>query len=96
MVSSSRAGAPLLTSGTERVLEYLEAPVPYPLDLLQLILRRAHVVYHAGPGIDEGRAREVVRGLVGPGQEVRVTARNPLGKHFGGTFGLRDLQGAAR
>jgi precorrin-2 C(20)-methyltransferase len=49
---------------------------PGAADLLTLraadVLRRVHVVYHAGPQPDQGRAWEVVRGLLSPQQEVRL------------------------
>jgi precorrin-2 C(20)-methyltransferase len=49
---------------------------PGAADLLTLraaeVLRRVHVVYHAGPQLDQGRAWEVVRGLLSPQQEVRL------------------------
>src|SRR4051794_7076569 len=35
-------------------------------------IRGAHVLYHAGPQPDRGRAWDIVRGLVRPGQEVRL------------------------
>jgi precorrin-2 C20-methyltransferase / precorrin-3B C17-methyltransferase len=36
------------------------------------LIRRARVIYHAGPALDRGRAWEVIRELVAPGQEVRL------------------------
>jgi precorrin-2 C(20)-methyltransferase len=36
------------------------------------LLRRAHLLYHAGPKPDQGRAWEIVRGHVRPGQQVRI------------------------
>src|SRR5690349_21358657 len=36
------------------------------------VLRRVRVIYHAGPGQKQGRAWDIVQGLVAPGQEVRV------------------------
>src|SRR5438105_1099901 len=36
------------------------------------ILRRAQVVYHAGPKSDRGRAWDIIHSYIGPEQEVRV------------------------
>ncbi len=36
------------------------------------IVQQAHAIYHAGPAEREGRAWQVVRDLVRPGQQVRV------------------------
>src|SRR5438874_10264713 len=35
-------------------------------------IRRAHVLYHAGPRLDRGRAWGIIRDLVRPEQEVRL------------------------
>jgi precorrin-2 C(20)-methyltransferase len=42
------------------------------------VLRRAQVVYHAGPQPRQGRAWEVVHGLLRPDQEVRVVLTEPM------------------
>src|SRR5262245_18909727 len=36
------------------------------------LLRRAHVVYHPGPALDQGRAWAIVRDLLQPEQQVRL------------------------
>jgi precorrin-2 C(20)-methyltransferase len=43
------------------------------------IIRRAHVLYHAGPGDRQGRAWDIIRGLVRPEQEVRRVLAEPMG-----------------
>ena len=42
------------------------------------LLRRAHVIYHAGPAPDQGRAFESVRGLLRPEQTVRTVLAAPM------------------
>jgi precorrin-2 C(20)-methyltransferase len=42
------------------------------------VLRRAHVLYHAGPQVNQGRAWEIIRGHVRPEQEVRVLLTEPM------------------
>ena len=41
-------------------------------------LGRAHVIYHAGPQLDQGRAWEVVRHLVRPEQQVRLLLQESM------------------
>src|SRR5207245_2820908 len=41
-------------------------------------LRRAHVVYHAGPAPDQGRALEIVRAHLRPQQTVRIIRCEPM------------------
>jgi len=42
------------------------------------VIGRAHVIYHAGPGERQGRAWEIIRGLVRPEQEVRRVLTGPM------------------
>jgi precorrin-2 C(20)-methyltransferase len=42
------------------------------------VLRQAHVLYHAGPRANQGRAWEIIRAHVRPEQEVRVLLAEPM------------------
>src|SRR5262249_12395856 len=42
------------------------------------ILRQAAVVYHAGPGEREGRAWQVIQGLLRPEQQIRALLTKPM------------------
>src|SRR6266542_2825087 len=41
-------------------------------------IRAAHVLYHAGPRLDEGRAWKIIADLVRPEQEVRLLFSEPM------------------
>ncbi|MBV9123418.1 MAG: precorrin-2 C(20)-methyltransferase, partial [Planctomycetes bacterium] len=42
------------------------------------LLRRAHVIYHAGPQAQQGRAWDIVHGFVRPDQESRILLTEPM------------------
>jgi precorrin-2 C(20)-methyltransferase len=42
------------------------------------LLQRAHVIYHGGPQPPEGRAWEIIRSHMRPGQEARVVLTEPM------------------
>ncbi|MCC6419756.1 MAG: precorrin-3B C(17)-methyltransferase [Gemmataceae bacterium] len=42
------------------------------------VIRRAHVLYHAGPRSDEGRAWQIIRHLVHPEKQVRLLLHEPM------------------
>lgn len=42
------------------------------------VLRRAHVLYHAGPQEQQGRAWDIMRGFVHPEQQIKVVLTEPM------------------
>src|SRR5262249_21819049 len=53
------------------------------------VLRRAHIIYHAGPADDRGRALETVRGHLRAEQVVRAIRSEPM-TSLGGFDGYRQ------
>src|SRR6266511_4118464 len=41
-------------------------------------IRAAHVLYHAGPRLNEGRAWQIIAGLLRPEQQVRLLFAEPM------------------